>query len=156
MRVDSADTATTLGRLQLEADLAWVTDYTDKWITLWAEPNSSKPIYWHMVHDALSCQLLLSSRIIGKLPQANVTADHQRQILGISIRIFQLVLDIPGATHMTHRASIFAFAGAIILRFGERQDLVLRLALRLAGDPTRTSVPTFVGNAGKQLLAMLW
>lgn len=155
--MDSANPTTSLGVLQLDADLAWVADYTDRWIETWARPNSDKPTYWHMVHDVLSCKLLLSSRIIDRLPQAGGTTPHQQGVLlETSLRIFNLALSIPGATHMTHRASIFAFAGAVILRFGDRRDLVLRLSLRMAGDPAAACVPTFVGNAGKQLLAMLW
>ncbi|KAJ4177011.1 hypothetical protein NW755_014098 [Fusarium falciforme] len=141
-RLESTRTAAALATLQLKGDLVWVTDHTERWIATWAEGLKSRRIYWHLVHDALSCQLLLSSRIIGRLPQSSDMAQYQRHLLNISLRIFQCALATPHATHMTHRASTFAFAGAIILRFGDRRDMVLRLALRMAGDPCRACVPT--------------
>lgn len=98
----------------------------------------------------------MSSRIIGRLPQTEGQAAHKKYLLDIAIRIFQEALDAPQGTHMTHRASIFPFAGALILQCSDRRDLVLRLALRMAGRPDKQYVPTFIRSAGNQLLAMLW
>ncbi|KAM5362281.1 hypothetical protein ACJZ2D_012636 [Fusarium nematophilum] len=154
-RLDLAASTASSAILQLEADLAWVMDHTEKWIARWCDGNSSPGTRWHLLHDALSCQLLLSARIIGWLPQTDEQADYKKRLLDISIRIFQEALDAAQGTHMTHRASIFPFAGALILRFSDRRDLVLRLALRMAGRPGKQYVPTFIRNAGNQLLAML-
>ncbi|KAM5349144.1 hypothetical protein ACJ41O_008967 [Fusarium nematophilum] len=131
-RLDLAASTASSAILQLEADLAWVMDHTEKWIARWCDGNSSPGTRWHLLHDALSCQLLLSARIIGWLPQTDEQADYKKRLLDISIRIFQEALDAAQGTHMTHRASIFPFAGALILRFSDRRDLVLRLALRMA------------------------
>lgn len=60
------------------------------------------------------------------------------------------------ATHMTHRASVFAYAAALVLKLGDRRDLVLRVALRLSGPPSKTFIPNSRRNAGQQMLAMLW
>lgn len=57
---------------------------------------------------------------------------------------------------MTHRASLFPFAAAIILKLGNQRDLILRVALRMAGTPGKPFVPTFVRDGGNQLLSMLW
>ncbi|KAJ0426797.1 hypothetical protein BJY00DRAFT_306793 [Aspergillus carlsbadensis] len=158
-RLDTLGEATPSSTLQLQADLSWVTHYTSQWIAAWCNPTSHAPARWHLLHDALSVHLLLSTRIISRLPQTHTSsrADHQRYLLSIAIRIFEAALDAERGTHMTHRASIFPFAGALILRFSDRRDLVLGLALRMAGDPCRENyVPTFVRSAGNQLLAMLW
>lgn len=83
-------------------------------------------------------------------------AQQHRRLLQLSIRVFKEALDAPPTAHMTHRASIFPFAAAIILRFSERRDLVLLLALRMSGEPGKAYVPTFIRSAGNQMLAMLW
>ncbi|KAH7214275.1 hypothetical protein BKA60DRAFT_460776 [Fusarium oxysporum] len=154
-RLGTASSAASSTALQLEADLAWVVHYTETWVTRWCVGNSNPGVRWHLVHDALSCQLLMSSRIIGRLPQTEGQAAHKKYLLDIAIRIFQEALDAPQGTHMTHRASIFPFAGALILQCSDRRDLVLRLALRMAGRPDKQYVPTFIRSAGNQLLAML-
>ncbi|KAL2785312.1 hypothetical protein BJX66DRAFT_343207 [Aspergillus keveii] len=134
-RLDSLGPSTPSSILQLQADLSWVAHYISQWIVAWCSTTSYPPARWHLLHDALSVQLL-STRIIERLPQTQTSrSDHQRYLLIIAIRIFEAALDNERGTHMTHRASIFPFAGALILRFSDRRDLVLRLALRMAGDP---------------------
>ena len=57
---------------------------------------------------------------------------------------------------MTLRGSTFAFAAAIVLKLSDRRDLVLRVALRKADDPTKPNIPTYFREAAGQMLAMLW
>ncbi|KAF2014440.1 hypothetical protein BU24DRAFT_451484 [Aaosphaeria arxii CBS 175.79] len=154
-RADSYSGQKQLDTLHLEADLAWISSYIQQWIRQYCSQDASPRSRAHLIHDALSCQLLLSARIVGKLSESANLPTHQRRLLDTALAIFRSALDDPVTIHMNTRGSIFPFAGAIILRFGERRDLVLRLALRLAGDPTRPYVPNFVRNAGSQLLAML-
>lgn len=83
-------------------------------------------------------------------------AQQQRRLLQLSTRLFKVALEVPQTVHMTHRASIFTFVAAIILKLSDRRDLVLRLALRMAGEPGKKYVPTFIRDSGNQMLAMLW
>ena len=142
--------------LALQAELIWIKTHLDQWILDWCPPDGDPRKNWHLLHDCLACQLLLTARIARKRSSAPDLAMYQRELLRVSIRMFTEALKMPGLTHMTHRASVMAFAAAIILKLSDRRDLVLRLALRLAGDPTRPAVPTWVGVTGKQMLSMLW
>jgi hypothetical protein len=83
-------------------------------------------------------------------------AQQQRRLLHLSISIFKAALEAPQTVHMTHRASIFPFVAAIVLKLSDRRDLILRLALRMAGEPGKPYVPTFIRDSGNQMLAMLW
>ena len=83
-------------------------------------------------------------------------SNHRQETLDLAERIFTSALSTPTTLHMTHRASVLPVIAGIILRLGDRKDLVLRLALRMAGDPDRPSVPAFTRDAGNQMLAMLW
>lgn len=140
----------------MDAELNWLNGYIDRWIQEWCNAQGDPRLKWHLLHDALGYQLLLSARIVGKSAKSDSTSIHQRMLFDVASRMFTEALRTPQNTHMTHRASVFPFAAAIMLRFCDRRDLVLRLALRMAGDHYGPHVPTFVRDAGNQMLAMLW
>lgn len=142
---------------RFRADLRWISIYLSEWVAKWCTPESSDNKNWHLLHDSLSSRLLLTAQI-AKL-RAGETSEselYRREMLEVSTRIFEEALARPGLTHMTHRSGAISAAASILLRLGDRRDLVLRLALRMAGDPNKSSVPTWVNVCGRQMMAMLW
>ncbi|KAJ3542353.1 hypothetical protein NM208_g4149 [Fusarium decemcellulare] len=138
--------------------------YMEKWIQDWCGRDSDHFLDWHLSHDAISCWLLLALCIARKrFPPSESTSssqhqkqnDHQKLLLELSMRLFKGVLKTPHAVLMTHRASILPVAASIILKLGTKRDLVLRVALRMAGEPGKPYVPTFVRESGNQMLVML-
>jgi hypothetical protein len=142
--------------LALEAELHWIKVYTERWLAEWCPRDRDGRNTWPLLHDGLLCQLQLSVRIARERRTLTESLNHQRDLLKLSVRIFNEALQVPQATHMSHRASILPFVAAIILKLSDRRDLVLRLALRMAGSPDRPNVPTWVHKAGCQMIAMLW
>lgn len=121
---------------------------------------------WHLTHEAISCWLLLTLRVARKRfpstgpplssQQKLKKQEHQRLMLNLATRVFQEALGTPFAIRTTHRSVIFTVAASIILKLGGRHDLILRTALRMAGEPGEPYVPTFVRDAGNHMLVMLW
>jgi hypothetical protein len=135
----------------------------DRWCSL----ASSSQLKWHLTHDALSCWLLLVTTLARKRLELCVSAESRSQyrqqqqeqqhlIRLLAKRMFEEAVAQPSHTLcMTHRASIFSFAAAILLKFGEHTSLVLCLALRMSGEPGGHFVHTFVREAGIQIMLML-
>lgn len=141
--------------ISLDAELEHIKTFTEKWISDWCQRDGDNCLNWHLTHDALSCWLLLAVRIARKRPQSYNTSHQQQLLLALSTRIFKEALRASQAIHTSHRSAIFPFAASIILRLSTRRDLVLRLALRMTGEPGKPHVSTFVRDAGNQLLVML-
>lgn len=127
----------------------------DHWREDWCPRDGDYSKYWHFVHDSLSCHLFLSALALERSRPADL-AHYQRHLLRLSLRMFEEALKFAGLTHMTHRGNALVFGASILLKLSDRRDLVLRVALRMAGDATRPYVPTFVRSCGCQMLAMLW
>ena len=87
------------------------------------------------------------------------TPTTRQDLLAVSIELIEVALSHERATHMLRVTSPLVFACVMILRLTEPEspsrDLVLRLALRLAGEPGR-GVMTFSKHNGLQLINMLW
>jgi hypothetical protein len=154
--------------MSLSAELEHIKSYMEKWIHAWCPKYGNSQLNWHLTHDALSSWLLLAIRVARKRLQLSKPAhphqqcrNQQRQeqhqlIRTLSVRMFEEALSqAPSTILMTHRASIFSFAAPIVLNLSDKQDLVLRVGLRMAGEPGRPFVPTFVRETGIQMLLML-
>jgi hypothetical protein len=76
-------------------------------------------------------------------------------VLSTAVSIFEEALKYPYIPHLTLKSGPFVFAAGLILRLSDRRDLVLRMALRMAGDPERPSLNTFVRHNGQQMLSLL-
>ncbi|KAL4882335.1 hypothetical protein BJY04DRAFT_217253 [Aspergillus karnatakaensis] len=136
--------------LSLDAELEHIKSYLENWIQRWCGSDEVH-LHWHLKHDTLSCWLLLAVHIARKRTQSGAVSHYslqekqwkqQQLLLALSARLFKESLQAPEAVRMTHRAGIFPFAASILLRFGEHRDLVLRTALRMAGEPGKLHVPT--------------
>ena len=142
--------------MAFDSELNWIYDYIERWIRDWCPEDLDRRRRWHLIHDALGTQILLYARLARKRPKSADSTRHQSALLQAATRMFTEALDTPDAPHMTHRASIFPFVAAIVLKLSNRVELVLRLAVRMAGEPGQPYVPTFVRDAGCQMLSMLW
>lgn len=162
--------------LSLNAELEHIKNYMERWISHWC-PNSTKRGSnsasengnWHLLHDALCSWLLLAvhvARARFQCVEETVTPNQQDEVrrsqheqqqllVHLSTRMFEEALRVPSSLVITHRASILPFAASVILRLSKRRDLVLRAALRMAGEPGKPTVRTFVRDAGRQMLVML-
>lgn len=153
--------------LSLDAELEHIKSYIEKWMQKWCPKEGNAQLNWHLTHDALAVWLLLAIRVArrrlqlcksprkSQLGRNQQRLEQQQLLRDLAVRIFEEALSQPPATiRMTHRASIFPFAAHVVLKLSDKSDLVLRLALRMSGEPKRPSVPTFVRESGHQLLLM--
>ena len=136
--------------------MIWVNEYIDQWIEEWAPHDMCGQIRWHLLHDALGTQILLVAHIAKRRSADPASNKDGAVLLKTSTRLITEALNAPPAPHMTTRASMFPYVAAIVLKMSDRTDLVLRLALRMAGSPLSKQVPTCVWAAGRSMLAMLW
>ena len=152
----------------LDAESEHIKVYMETWVHERANQDGSTcSASWSLSHDCLSCWLLLAVRIakarlrcsqaLGKSQSQshNHNGQQQQLLLSLATRIFEEASKVPDAVRMTNRAAIFPFAASIILRLGSRRDLVLRVALNMAGEAFQAHVPSFVREAGVQTLLML-
>ncbi|KAF4967389.1 hypothetical protein FSARC_5047 [Fusarium sarcochroum] len=149
--------------ISLDAELQHVKCYIEKFIRDRSNEGIDKRSRWHIIHDSISCWLLLAILIARKrfppspdaIPSNEQQHEHQQLLLSLSKRLFDEAIDSIDAVRTTQRAAIFPVAASIVLRLSTSRVMVLRLALRMAGDPGRPYVPTFVREAGNQMLVML-
>lgn len=157
--------------MSLDAELEHIRNYMDRFIQQWCPDTESRRINWHLLHDALCSWLLLAMHVARVRFQSASTSelksqrlqdqikrsqqDQQQLLVNLSTSMFEEALKVPSSLVITHRASIMPFAASLILRLSKRRDLVLRAALRMAREPGRATVRTFVRDAGRQMLVML-
>ncbi|CAO2658286.1 Nn.00g060090.m01.CDS01 [Neocucurbitaria sp. VM-36] len=146
----------------LDAELEHIKAYMEGWMQDRCPGRENPSVNWYLVHEAISCWLLLVTQI-GKVrlrkpyQQRPRQQQHQQQLMSsLAVRMFTEVLKVPHAVRTTQRATIFPFAASIVLRMYSRSDLVLPVALQMAGEPGEVHVPTFVREAGVQMLLMLY
>lgn len=155
--------------MSLDAELEHIKNYLERFILHWCPNAEKRRGNWHLLHDALCSWLLLAVHVARARFQSCSEAksqtsqdrlkrsqqDQQQLLVKLSVRMFEEALKLPTSLLITHRASIMPFAASVILRFSKRRDLVLRAALRMAGEAGRPTVRTFVRDAGRQMLVML-
>ncbi|KAJ4252333.1 hypothetical protein NW762_010931 [Fusarium torreyae] len=149
--------------ISLDAELQHVKCYIEKFIQDRCNEVLERRSKWHITHDAISCWLLLAILIARKRfpPSSEIHSvseqqhAHQQLLLTLSKRLFAEALNSDDAVRTTQRAAIFPVAASILLRLSACRTMVLQLALQMAGDPGKSYVPTFVREAGNQMLVML-
>ncbi|KAF7192820.1 hypothetical protein HII31_05868 [Pseudocercospora fuligena] len=155
----------------LDAELAHIRNYLEHFIQQWCPDAETRHSNWHLHHDALCSWLLLAIHVARVRFQSTSTSEvktqrlqdqlrrsqqeQQQLLVSLSIKMFEEALKVPSSLVNTHRASIMPFAASVIIRLSKRRDLVLRTALRMAGEPGKPTVRTFVRDAGRQMLVML-
>lgn len=131
--------------LALELGHSLVDAFMDNWILRWCPKDGDRIHHWLFRHEASGARLLLHLRIMGKRHESstvNVSLD-QNKVVGLADSMFQDALTHDSIPAFSFRSGHILFAAEIMLRLSDRRDLVLRLALRMAGDPDKPSLNTF-------------
>jgi hypothetical protein len=143
--------------LALDAELMFVDAFLKQWTAQWCPPGIDFTRSWIFRHEANTARLLLYLRILKrrrKSPRKEFNQYHQ-DILHAAEVIFEEALEHHPIPHLSWKTGIVVFAAGIILRLNGRKELVLRVALRMAGDPENPPLNTFTRQNGYQMLAML-
>ena len=139
--------------LDLEHNL--VDAYIDRWIDLWATTSTDETRRWLLQYEASGVRLLLHLWILRKQDSKAMISRHHLTLLKIAEDIFELALAHEYIPYFAFKTGYIVFAAEIVLRLGDRPDLVLRMALRMAGNPDRPPIRTSTRANGYQMLAML-
>ena len=155
-RMDAAATADD-AELALDAEIALVQAFTDRWVDQWCQRDTDTIRGWIHRHEVLTIQLWLLLRILGKRshPASADCTRYHREILQVAHDVFENALKQERIPHLSFKTGPVLFASGVILRLGGRRDLILQLALRLAGDPDRPPLNTFTRHNAYQMLSML-
>ena len=153
-RLKAAEFSTSSAYILTE-ELDHVDRFIQRWRSQWCDSTEGR-LRWHLLHEARSTRLLLIAQIAKRRFHTKHLEDDQERLLRLATQILESALDGPNATHMTQRASIFPFVASLVLKLNAARELVLRVALRMSGDPRLPFISTFVKDAGHALLAMVW
>ena len=132
-----------------------VDTFVDRWIAKWCPVDGEEVHNWLFQYEAAGVRLLLHLRILRHQGSASIADKHQTSILQISERMFEDALAHEHIPHLAFKSGYILFAADIMLRISHRPDLVLRMALRLAGDPDEPPLRTSTRHNGYQMLSML-
>jgi hypothetical protein len=151
-----------LARLQQEHDLEmlldveqiWIDQSIDRWVEQWCPLGQNPSLNWQFRNEALVAKLLLYARILAARSRSVRLDLARKDVAGVAIEIFERALEQPYIP-VTVKSGAYVFAAGVIRQFSSRQDLVLRLALRMAGDPHMRQLNTFVVHNGQQMLSRL-
>jgi hypothetical protein len=141
--------------LVLDAEHTLVDSYIDRWIDHWCPPDLNETRQWLFRYEVSGVRLLLHLEILKfQDPDADLSR-HHHEILRIAEFIFEDALSHDHIPYFAFKSGYVLFAAEIILRLGKRPDLVLRMALRMAGDPDRPPISTSTRYNGYQMLSMM-
>nr|XP_019049896.1 hypothetical protein I302_00315 [Kwoniella bestiolae CBS 10118]OCF28826.1 hypothetical protein I302_00315 [Kwoniella bestiolae CBS 10118] len=142
-----------------EAEKVWISTFLKAWEDRWMLPHSDSLTRWHYRYVSLRSRLVGLLRISkAQSHPEKWTAETRGELLSLAIQMLEGALCHERALHMIGRTSALVFAATIILQLtapdaGSR-DLILRVALRLAGDPNQDCM-TYEKHNGFQLINML-
>ena len=141
----------------LTAEQSLVDSFISRWVDDWAPKDGDPTHNFIFRHEAQAAKLLLHVRILSRriAPTASELARYQAQILDLVHELFDQALTQPQIPHLTFKTAFIVYAAGIIFRLNGRKDVVLRLALRMAGNPDNPSPRTFTVHNGQQMLSML-
>ncbi|WWC57478.1 uncharacterized protein I303_100010 [Kwoniella dejecticola CBS 10117] len=142
-----------------EAEKSWISTFLTAWEDRWLSPHSDSLKRWHYRYISLRSRLVGLLRISRAQSSSDKwTSETRQELLRLSIQMLEGALCHERALHMIGRTSALVFASTIILQLTEpdasSRDLILRVALRLAGDPNQ-NLMTYEKHNGFQLINML-
>ena len=130
--------------------------YIDRWVDKWCPNDGEETHNWLFRYEAMGARLLLHLRILKYQTLSEIdSAAYRDKILQLSEAIFEDALSHSEIPHFSLRSGNVLFAADLIVKLGGRQGLVLRMALRMAGDPDKVTIRTQTPFNGLQMLAML-
>ena len=141
--------------IALEAEHTMVDSYIDRWIIRWCPVGGDEMRNWLFRLEASGVRLLFHLRILRHQGPDIDFPKHYAHLLQVAEFIFEDALAHDHVAYFAFKTGYILFAAHIILRLGDRRDLILRMALRMAGDPERPPINTSTKYNGYQMLSML-
>ncbi|WRT68793.1 uncharacterized protein IL334_005773 [Kwoniella shivajii] len=160
--VDSKERLSRLSKdssMGFEAEKIWISTFLTAWEDRWLSPHSDSLTRWQYRYVSLRSRLVGLLRISkAQFPRDKWTPNTRHELLGLAVQMLEGALCHERALHMIGRTSALVFAATIILQLTDPEagsrDLILRVALRLAGDPNQ-DLMTYEKHNGFQLINML-
>lgn len=143
-----------------DSERIWIKTYIEEWEKRWVEPQIEPLKRWYFQYTAYRSNLVGLLRIAKKQSATGKwSGTMRREVLDVSIRMLEGALKHDRSLHMLRPTSPLVFACTIVLQLSEQdhpaRNLILRIALRLSGNP-RGEVMTYGKHNGFQILNMLW
>ncbi|WWC60942.1 uncharacterized protein I303_103518 [Kwoniella dejecticola CBS 10117] len=153
-------TQTSRSTTALDSERIWIQTYLQSWNEKWVDTQTDSLRKWWFQY------LSFRSRLVGILRVAKARASPgswseqmKSDLVLVSIDLLAGCLSHERAMHMLRPTSPIVFAAAILLQLTGKQaperDLILRVALRLAGEPKQEDIMTYAVHNGYQILNML-
>ncbi|WVQ72840.1 hypothetical protein IAR50_002401 [Cryptococcus sp. DSM 104548] len=160
-RILSSSSSQSLQSTSLDAELSFIQTYLASWESRWLNPQTDPLRRWSFQYASLRSLLVGLMRIAkarGNRP-GPWTSNFRTDLLDVSTRILEGALSHERALHMLRPTSVLVFVSTMVLQLTPRgareRDLILRVALRLAGEAGREEMKTFATHNGFQILNML-
>ncbi|WVQ95842.1 hypothetical protein IAU59_002941 [Kwoniella sp. CBS 9459] len=144
----------------IESERIWIQTYLSSWNCKWADAQTDPLRRWWFRYHSLRSRLIGILRVAKARTQPGPLTDHMKaDLLLVSTELLEGCLSHERAMHMLRPTSPIVFAAAILLQLTSKdapeRDLILRVALRLAGEPKHGDIMTYAVHNGYQILNML-
>ncbi|OCF31718.1 hypothetical protein I316_06525 [Kwoniella heveanensis BCC8398] len=144
----------------MDSERVWIQTYLSSWDRKWVDPQPDPLRRWWFRYLSIRSRLVGILRVAKARTQAGPWTNHMRaDLLLVSTELLEGCLSHERAMHMLRPTSPIVFAAAILLQLTKKdapeRDLILRVALRLAGEPKQGDIMTYAVHNGYQILNML-
>nr|XP_019013685.1 uncharacterized protein I206_01756 [Kwoniella pini CBS 10737]OCF52466.1 hypothetical protein I206_01756 [Kwoniella pini CBS 10737] len=152
--------STTRSTTGLDSERIWIQTYLESWNKKWVSPQTDPLRKWWFQYLSIRSHLVGILRVAKARSGPGSWSDQMRSdLILVSIELLEGCLSHKRAMHMLRPTSPIVFAAAILLRLTSKEaperDLILRVALRLAGEPEKEDIVTYAVHNGYQILNML-
>ncbi|WVF68285.1 hypothetical protein IAT40_003050 [Kwoniella sp. CBS 6097] len=144
----------------MDSERIWISTYLSSWDRKWVDPQPDPLRRWWFRYLSIRSRLIGIMRVAKARSQPGPWTDQMRaDLLLVSTELLEGCLSHERAMHMLRPTSPIVFAAAILQQLTSKdapeRDLVLRVALRLAGEPKQGDIMTYAVHNGYQILNML-
>ena len=153
--------STTRVDLILSSERGSLSSFLTSWHTRWCPPDLDPLLQWWYTYNRVD------SHMVGLLRIAKIEAARggwssatRQDVLSVATTVLVEALKEPMSMHMLRRTSLLVISSAIVLQMTPPgtpiRDIVLRMALRMAGNPRQDTLMTYTRHNGFQLMNMIW
>ncbi|WVW82922.1 hypothetical protein I302_104936 [Kwoniella bestiolae CBS 10118] len=144
----------------LDSERIWIQTYLSSWESKWVEPQNDPLRRWWFRYLSIRSRLVGILRVAKARAQPGPWTDQMKaDLVHVSIELLEGCLSHERSMHMLRPTSPIVFAAAILLQLTNKdapeRDLILRVALRLSGEPKQEDIMTYAVHNGYQILNML-